>query len=60
MYPPAEDSVRTHGLPPGVLRYRSVAHNTYVHASGAIRIDGVKGPCILNKPGRNGHLISLE
>jgi hypothetical protein len=60
LYPPAEDSVRTEGLPAGVLRYRSRAHNTYVDANGAVRIDEVNGPCVLNKPGHNGDTISLE
>lgn len=56
MYPPQADSARESPLP-DVVRYRSKAHNTLIHVSGAIRIETVGGQCLLNKPGHNGHLV---
>jgi hypothetical protein len=60
MYPPQPDSARTEGEAEGITRYRSAHHNTWIGEDGAIRIDEVKGPCVINKPGRSGNLIVVR
>jgi hypothetical protein len=59
MYPPQNDSARMEGEAIGVTRYRSASHNTRIGEDGAIRIDEVKGKCVINKPGRSGKTIVL-
>lgn len=59
MYPPQADSARLDPARPGLIRYRSRMHNTWIGANGAIRIDEVNGACLLNKPGHDGQLINL-
>jgi hypothetical protein len=59
MYPAQADSARFDPARPDLVRYRSRMHNTWISVDGAIRIDEVNGPCLLNKPGQNGHSIDL-
>lgn len=59
MYPPQADSARSVGELEGVIRYRSVRHNTRIHHEGGIRIDEVGGACLLSKPGKSGKTIDL-
>ena len=60
MYPPQEDNAHTEGEFPGVARYRNARHNTRIDWYGGIRIDEVRGKCVLNKPGRSGQKIALH
>jgi len=59
MYPPLEDNARTKGECPGVTRYRSLRHNTRIADHGAIRIDEVKGICLLDKAGTSGKKVQM-
>lgn len=54
IYPPERDSMRAVPAHPGVARFRSVAHNTYVGANGAIEIVSLDGTVEFRKPGANG------
>jgi hypothetical protein len=60
MYPPQDDSERSVPGQEDVKRFRSARHNTYISSEGAIRIQEVGGPCILNKPGHDGSTIELN
>jgi hypothetical protein len=59
MYPPQDDSERAVPGRDDVRRYRSARHNTFIGAAGAIRIEEVRGACVLNKPGQDGQTIEL-
>ena len=59
MYPPMADARRRIPGRVDVVRYRSVAHNTFVGDNGAVRIEETDGTCRVNKPGRDGRTIEL-
>lgn len=53
MYPPLDDAARPDR--PGVTRYRSLGHNTYIGANGSIEIRSVKDNAVMfGKPGQDG------
>ncbi|HST62973.1 MAG TPA: hypothetical protein VLK84_29970 [Longimicrobium sp.] len=54
IYPPQHDSM--HGVQgqPRAVRFRSVGHNTYIGANGAIEIVSMDGTVELRKPGADG------
>lgn len=60
MYPPQGDSRRKVPGRDDLVRYRSVGHNTWVRANGAIRIASVDGQVFLEKPGADGRTVELE
>jgi len=65
MYPPQDDAARAVSDHPGVTRYRSKAHNTFIRDNGAIEIrpaDSGTGPAgsdqaIYRKPGADGRNV---
>lgn len=59
MYPPMDDARRDVAGKPDLCRYRTRGHNTFVSADGAIRIDQIRGPCLLSKPAQSGRIIEL-
>jgi len=59
MYPPLSDNAFTDKECMGVTRYRSRGHHTRIDANGAIRIDEVKGSCLLDKAGKSGRTLRL-
>jgi hypothetical protein len=59
MYPPQEDNAHTEGEFPGVVRYRNARHNTRIDRDGGIRIDEVRGRCVLTESGRLGQEVVL-
>ncbi len=54
IYPPEPDSMRPVPTQPGVKRFRSLRHNTYIAANGAIEIVSLKGTVEFRKPGADG------
>jgi hypothetical protein len=64
MYPPQADAVRDVPLFPSVKRYRSLVHNTFIGANGAIEIalpppvDG--GQTIFSKNGIDGKPVQRQ
>jgi hypothetical protein len=54
MYPPQEDSFRRVPDRPSLRRCRSRGHNTYFGKNGSIRIEGLDGEILLDKPGDDG------
>jgi hypothetical protein len=59
MYPPLSDNAFADKECPGVTRYRSRGHNTRIDTNGAIRIDEVKGSCLLDKVGKSGRTLQM-
>lgn len=58
MYPPQADSMRDVPDCDDVKRFRSVAHNTYIAANGAIEIQEVRGGVVVfRKDGSNGQRV---
>lgn len=58
LYPPQADSVRTLPGHPGMKRFRSRAHNTYIAANGAIEILGIPDQkVIFAKTGADGRNV---
>jgi hypothetical protein len=57
MCPPQPDSARRVKDRPDVTRYRSVGHNTFVAANGALLIMDLKGNVLIEKPGSDGRSI---
>jgi hypothetical protein len=58
MYPPQRDHRRTPRNAPGVVRYRSVGHNTFIAENGSIRIEMISREVVLKKPGADGRIIA--
>jgi hypothetical protein len=59
LYPPQADAARPVPGHHGVIRYRSVGHNTFISADGAMLILEINGECLLNKPSESGKTIPL-
>src|ERR1041384_2075354 len=57
MYPPQPDSRRVVPDFPGVTRYRSRGHNTFIAENGAIEIRGLDGDVLFRKAGRDGRQV---
>jgi hypothetical protein len=57
MYPPQSDNARDVAGRPELTRYRSLAHNTYISESGAIRIEKINRDLVLSKPACNGNEV---
>lgn len=54
LYPPQGDSMRAVPAHPDVTRFRSLGHNTFVGANGAIEIVSSDGTVELRKAGADG------
>ena len=57
LYPPQEDNKHLVLGNPLVSRYRSVAHNLFIGANGAIEIHTVRGDVLLQKRGADGRYV---
>jgi hypothetical protein len=57
IYPPQQDSMRAVLAHPGVTRFRSLAHSTYIAVNGAIEIVSEDGTVELRKPGADGRNV---
>ena len=53
MYPPQRDNARPVRDYPGVTRFRSVGHNTFIGSNGAIEIQQAN-TVVFQKPGADG------
>jgi hypothetical protein len=54
LYPPMDDSVRKVQNRKDVVRYRHVAHNTFIGNNGSIEIQDLKGNVLFQKAGADG------
>ena len=54
MYPPREDNSRPVAGFPGVIRFRSRGHNTFIGANGAIEICDTGKRVLFSKDGADG------
>lgn len=54
IYPPQPDSEREVGTHPGVRRYRSVGHSTFIASNGAIEIRRIDQTVEFAKAGADG------
>lgn len=58
LYPPQADNATNPKEYPGVLRYRSVAHWTYIAPNGAFRIEIIASRKVLvDRPGQDGRPV---
>lgn len=60
MYPPQSDHARGVDGHPGLTRYRSRGHNTFIRDNGAIEIQNLKGHVLLSKPGKDQRGVDDE
>lgn len=58
MYPPQNDRRVRCTQSSELLKYRSKGHFTYFAPNGAIRIETINGPVLLDKPGADGRTIA--
>ncbi len=54
MYPPKEDNSRPVDDFPGVIRFRSRGHNSFIGANGAIEIQDTSKQVLFSKAGADG------
>lgn len=57
LYPPQADYARSVVDHPTVTRYRSIAHNTFIAANGAIEIRRLNNEMVLSKAGIDGRKV---
>lgn len=57
LYPPQMDNRHVVIGHPLVSRYRSLKHNTFIGANGAIEVQTLHGEVIFEKPGADGKYV---
>ena len=58
MYPPQQDNIRSVPDRPDLKRVRTLGHNIYIAANGAMRFRTVGGSNVFSKPGADGKGIA--
>jgi hypothetical protein len=57
IYPPQLDSMYAVPSHPGVKRFRSLGHNTYIGVNGSVEVVSLHGTVELRKPGLDGRNV---
>jgi hypothetical protein len=57
IYPPQLDSMYAVPAHPGVKRFRSLGHNTYIGVNGSVEVVSLHGTVELTKPGLDGRNV---